>query len=414
MNIGRLRYVAPAGAPIGALDLARWLATLMADPSAVNTLCQTVARRVGVKHCRATSTGRAAMTVVLRSLKRLQRGDRDEVIVPAYTCYSVAASIVRAGLKPRIVDISAETLDFDWTHLEAADCHRVLAIVATNLYGIPNDMPRLVAFAKQRKLFLVDDAAQAFGAAVGGRPSGTWGDVGVYSLDKGKNVSAIDGGLIVSNHDMVARTVDADVRALPKPKTSEIAHTLIKLGAYATMLRPSLYWIPNAIPQLGLGRTVYDTSYVVEAYCRPLAALALVMLPRLDEFTAARRANAAWLRARLERMPGISLVQPPVGSEPVYLRFPILVDTPALRDPLVQALNESGIGATGSYPRSIADIHHLASYSTDLNAPASGSSVAARIVTLPTHPFVSKADLQRTVDIISMMVRSHAGGGVVH
>ena len=214
----RLRHVAPAGAPIGVIDVVRWLGTLATDASSIDTLCRTIATRAGVSYCRATCTGRAAMTLILRALKRAGSEGRDEVIVPAYTCYSVAASVVRAGLKPRIVDVSLATLDYEWPQLDAVDTGRTLAVIGTNLYGMPNDMPRLAAFSRERRLFLVDDAAQALGASVGGRLSGTWGDVGIYSLDKGKNVSAMDGGLILSSNETVVRALEKEVSALPRPK----------------------------------------------------------------------------------------------------------------------------------------------------------------------------------------------------
>ena len=83
-----------------------------------------------------------------------------------------------AGLRPRVVDIDPATLDYDPAALAGADCRRVLAIVATNLYGCPNDLPHLEAFARERDLLVVDDAAQAMGAAIGNRSSGTFGDAG--------------------------------------------------------------------------------------------------------------------------------------------------------------------------------------------------------------------------------------------
>lgn len=400
MNVGRFRHVAPAAAPIRVTDLARWVATLTRDRTPVVTLTRHVAARVDAKYCAATCTGRAAMTVVLRALKRARRDARDEVLIPSYTCYSVAAAVVRAGLRPHIVDISLQTLDFDWTRLQQVDTSRALAIVGTNLYGIPSDMPRLSKFARDRRLFLVDDAAQAFGATVGGRPSGSWGDAGIFSFDKGKNVSAIDGGLIVSNHDHVIRSLEVEMAELPPTPPARILAALVKLVGYVALVPPSLYWIPNSIPQLGLGQTIYDTSYAVERYSRPLAALGVTMLRRLDAFTAARLANAEAMRSRLAGLTTISFVQPPPGSNPVYLRFPLLAADRDARDAIVAALNDAGIGATASYPRSLADLPHLDAYPMDLAVPSSGAAVADRIVTLPTHPLVGPRDIDRTVEVI--------------
>ncbi|MGH9345989.1 MAG: DegT/DnrJ/EryC1/StrS family aminotransferase, partial [Vicinamibacterales bacterium] len=171
----RLRHVAPAGAPIRLPDLARWAGLAFTGGDVAASLQQAFCDRFGVRHSFLTSTGRAGMTLVLRALRRLAAPHRDEVVVPSYTCYSVAASIVKAGLRPRIVDIAPDTLDYAPDALARADFTRVLAIVATNLYGLPNDLSATREVARAHGVFLVDDAAQAMGASVGGRRSGTWG-----------------------------------------------------------------------------------------------------------------------------------------------------------------------------------------------------------------------------------------------
>jgi len=127
------RHVAPAGAPIRALDLIRAAGLALRGSEAGRALQREIARRFGVRHTFLTSTGRAGMTLLMRALGRAaaKPNPKDEVLVPAYTCYSVAASIVKAGLRPRLVDISPETLDFDREQLSSIDCSKVLAIVAT-------------------------------------------------------------------------------------------------------------------------------------------------------------------------------------------------------------------------------------------------------------------------------------------
>ena len=149
------RYVAPAGAPISTTDLLGWARSAADSRSGAVALQQALRGRFGDQHFVLTSTGRAGMTLLLRALRRLAPAGRDEVVVPSYTCYSVAASAVKAGLKLRIVDIDPETLDFDRQALADTDLRRVLAIVATNLYGWPNDMVALTALTRDRGIFPV-------------------------------------------------------------------------------------------------------------------------------------------------------------------------------------------------------------------------------------------------------------------
>jgi dTDP-4-amino-4,6-dideoxygalactose transaminase len=400
-----LRYVAPAGAPIGARNLARWAGRLLSGGGSRDALAAALAARVGVRHASLICTGRAGLSVLARAIRRLAP-QADEILVPAYTCYSVPASIARAGLRPRLVDVDPDTLDYDRAALEAADLRRVAAIVATNLYGIPNDMPALVAFARAHGLLVVDDAAQALGAVSSGRPAGTWGDAGLYSLDKGKNVSAIDGGVLVTSDDRVQDALAAELASLPEPPLPRRAEHLVKALVYATLLHPRVYWIPNAIPQLGLGRTVYTTEFAIEHQDPSLAALGTIMLRQLDAFTAARRANAERVMAAIGAPRGVTRLPVPAGSEAAWLRLPLLVQDAERRARLLAGLTAAGIGATGSYPASLADVPELQSALAATGGAFPGArSVASRIVTLPTHPYVSAAD----VATMARIVRGVAG-----
>jgi perosamine synthetase len=393
-------HVAPAGSPIGAADLLRWTRArwTLTEPRA--TLARSIEGRFGIRHASITSTGRAGLTVLLRALRRLAP-HADEVLLPAYTCYSVPASAVLAGLKVRIVDVVPERFDFAPASLASADTSRVLALVVTNLYGLPGNLPALAAFARARGIFLIDDAAQAMGATVDGRPSGTWGDAGLFSLDKGKNVAAIDGGVIVTGRDDVAALVQEDVDALDEPSWAARMTHVAKAVMYAALLPPSRYWIPNAIPQLGLGQTRYTTQYPVALADPGLAALGVVMLSHLEAFTAARRANAARLREVLAPLAGLTVPRVEAGVEPAWLRFPVLAADTARRDALLTALVAAGIGATGSYPSAIADIPELQPHLAAPPDTEGGRAIAARILTLPTHPLVAARDIAAIATIFA-------------
>lgn len=333
------------------------------------------------------------MTLLLRSLRRLGAAHRDEVIIPSYTCYSVAAAVIKAGLRPRIVDIAPDTLDYESDELARTDFRRVLAIVATNLYGLPNDLPALLHAARAHGAFLIDDAAQAMGASVGGRSSGTWGDAGLFSFDKGKNVSAIDGGVVIAGSGLLAGTIAEELAHHSSPGARESAVHLAKAVAYLVLLRPWLYGIPARMPQLGLGKTVFTTDFPLTPPDPLLAALARTMMRRLDEFTRARVSNASTLASRLSNLP-FRPVTPVRGSTAVYLRFPVISATPELRDSALAALRRGGAGASESYPESLADVPEVRAHLANPECRADGGRyVARRILTLPTHPFVTRHDL---------------------
>lgn len=401
-----LRHLAPAGAPISIADLARWATTTWSPGASSEQLGGLLQERFGMRNVVLTSTGRAGMTVLLRAMRRLSP-TRDEVVLPAYTCYSVAASVLKAGLRPRILDISPRTLDY--AAPDATDYSRVLAIVATNLYGLPNDLPALSALAKRHGVFLVDDAAQSMGATIGGRDSGTWGDVGVFSFDKGKNVSAIDGGALLTNSDTLAEAIRDEMAGCQTPPLStSIAH-VVKAVAYSMLLRPWLYGLPARIPQLGLGRTPFTTDFPLAQADPALVRLGGGQIRHLDAFTETRVANARILIDELRSLGQVRTVRPLAGSTPVYLRLPILFDSRRGRDAALDALTKAGLGASGSYPGSIREIAEVQQVlANPLEEADGGRHVAERILTLPTHPFVTRRDIARMVSVMADVGSRHA------
>jgi dTDP-4-amino-4,6-dideoxygalactose transaminase len=411
-----LRHVPPAGAPITLADLRAWAGACVDAGEAENRLHQHIMRRFGVRHCFSTSTGRAGLTLLLRALRTLATNRRDEVVIPAYTCYSVAASVVKAGLRPRIVDVRPSSLDFDSDALERSDWSRVLAIVATNLYGIPNDLPAIAAVARARGVFLIDDAAQAMGAAVGGRWSGTWGDAGLFSFDKGKSIAAIDGGLVVTDSTAIADAMHEQLKRLPAPGAAAVGVLVAKALVYSALLRPSLYGIPARIPQLELGKTVFDTEFPLERPSPSMVALAGTMMRRLSEFSAARRRNAQLLGSGLGRLRGLTAPRAIPGAEPTFVRLPVLLPSRATREAAVAELNRRGIGATASYPKALVDVPELQGRMarSDTAFPG-GRAIADRILTLPTHPYVTLADVETATGTLSDLLQaaSAASPGLV-
>ncbi len=400
-----LRSIAPAGAPISSADLADWVGRVGAWPNAGDALREVLRTRFGAGQYFLLSTGRAAMTVVLSAMRRLAPDHRDEVLIPSYTCYSVAASAIKAGLKVRIVDINAGTLDYEPESLRNNDFSRVLAIVATNLYGLPNDLPAWSRLARERGVFLVDDAAQAMNASVEGRLSGTWGDAGLFSFDKGKNVCAIDGGVLSIRSDDLSKAVEAEMITLPRPTMASRAAHAAKAFAYFAMLRQSLYGVVTRVPGLGLGPTIFTTEFPHSHPDDALSALAVRMMNSLDEFTEARKANAAALLQGLANVPSVSTIAPVAGSDPVFLRLPILCRDHESRERAIASLNAAGIGATGSYPESLADVPEVRAATRIQSAADGGRCVARRLVTLPTHPFVTSTDIARAVDVLGSAVQ---------
>lgn len=146
----------------------------------------------------ATNSGTSALEIALRAA-----GTRvgDEVIVPAYTFVATATAALANGAIPVFADIGLETFNVDPASVESCISERTRAIVPVHFGGRPADMDALVQLAKKHDLVLIEDAAQAWGASWRGRKVGAIGDLGCFSFQSSKNVSAGEGGIILTNDD---------------------------------------------------------------------------------------------------------------------------------------------------------------------------------------------------------------------
>ena len=403
------RFVAPAGTALNAGDLLAWARGAVRSPDdELRALAVAFEERYQVPHTFFVSSGRAGMTVLLRVLAESRPG-RNEVVTSGYTCYSVAASAIRAGLKVRPVDVCVQTLDYEPAALAAIEADRVVALTSSNLYGIPNDLGALERFASERGFAFVDDAAQCLDGQADGRWAGTFGDAGLFSFDKGKNITTLQGGVIVCRDDELAERLGDAFRIFPAPPRTQVALEGIKLLLYALLLRPRLYWAPNKL--LTLGETPLELDYATTAYSGRLAPLAHRLLSRIDELTEGRVRNANALRERLKNISGLTLPGSAAGSaRSVYPRFPLVMHDRDERNQTLARLQNAGIGATGSYPQALVDVagmrEHMAEALVDTRV---ARSVAEGIVTLPTHRYLSEADVDKIDEVFTSMIRHRPG-----
>ena len=201
-----------------------------------------------------------------------------------------------------------------------------------------------VAIARASGAFLVDDAAQALGATVDGRPCGTFGDAGFYSLGRGKNISTMGGGILVTHRDDLAQLIQKEVNELPHPSSLNVFSSTLNSLLYAGMLSPSRYWILDRIPLLGLGLSTFDPNFKITKLSRYQERLAAQVLPLLDSYNRIRQANAYQLIQGINGIEGIEIPRPVNGANPVYLRFPILARDEKHRSRLINRLKAAGIG----------------------------------------------------------------------
>jgi perosamine synthetase len=398
-----LRFVAPAGAPIELTKILRAaLAAVFKQPTDEAAL-RSLAADLKVKHAFGVSSGRCALTVILRSLGGLEKG-RNIVALPAYTCFTVPAAVVRAGLRVHPLEIDPRTLDFSFSDLEKLLNDRVLAIVSSNLFGMPNNAGCIQAAARARGAFFVDDAAQAMGASRNGDAAGMMGDVGFYSFGRGKALAAMEGGLIVTNSDDIAQAIREEAGKLPPGSFVHAAWIVFQMLAYSLLLHPRLYWFPQSLPFLNLGTTEFDPQFRQSQMPAVVRELLIRTHNRLVKFNEVRRANAAALREGIEGNSLFATVHEPEESQPGYIRFPLIARDEATRDRAAKALQAAGYGATPLYPQAICDIEGIEPHMavTDFHRPAA-EDLSRRLLTLPTHPYVRPRDVRTMIAVLQRL-----------
>jgi dTDP-4-amino-4,6-dideoxygalactose transaminase len=306
---------------------------------------------VSGRHTVAVNSGTAGLHL---GLLAAGVGPGDEVIVPSFTFAATANSVALTGASPVFADIEPEGFSLDPAAVESAITTRTRGILPVHLYGHPARIDVLADIAERHGIALYEDAAQAHGAALRGRPVGTFGTMAMFSLYPTKNMTSGEGGMVVLADDVTARKV-----------------RLLRNQGMERQYENEL---------IGFNARMTDIH----------AAIGRVQLTKVDGWTAARRANAAFLDANLS-----GVVAPPVadGATHVYHQYTIRV--PADRDGFVRALREEhGIGSGVYYPIPNHRLPSLSRFAPGLDLPET-ERAAREVLSLPVHPSLTTADLEK-------------------
>jgi dTDP-4-amino-4,6-dideoxygalactose transaminase len=305
------------------------------------------------RHCVAVNSGTSALHLTLMALGF---GPGDEVIVPSFSFAATANAVRLVGATPVFADIEPDSFNLDPDAVAAAVTPRTVAIMPVHLYGQPAAMDRLMPLAQRHQLAVIEDAAQAHGASLHGRPVGAFGVAGCFSFYPTKNMHSLEGGMITTADATLAR----QLRLLRNQGMEQ---------RYANEI---------------VGANVRLTDVA--------AAVGRVQLGQLAGWTGQRQANAKFLDARITAM-----VTPPVadGAEHVYHQYTVRVRGD--RDAAQQSLAGRGVGSAVYYPT---PIHRLRPFLVDGHVdPAwdlpETDRAAAQVLSLPVFPSLTQAELER-------------------
>ena len=392
MRIGRT--LPPAAAPLSLNDLFGGLLGFVRGSRDVERFADSLRDTFQVRYCFLTSSGKAALTLILLALKKAHPG-RDRVLIPAFCCYSVPSAIVRAGLKVSLCDIDRDDFDFNPSQLQEklAD-PRLLCVIPVHLFGQPADIQRLRTLIHDPAVTIVEDAAQGMGGADEGGLLGTLGDVGIFSLGRGKALSTVEGGIVVTDREDLAGHLS---ECYDRFEQYPVLRTL-KLVFYAVALwlltRPGFFWLPKSLPCLRLGETLFEPDFPLLQFTGFQAGLARNWRVRLNRAQGIRR---KWVNQWRQLLPHASFVSSKGIDQPL-LRYPVKLSSAEAARKMIQLADQHGLGIALSYPDAIHRIPELAGEFPGEEYPEAVSA-AQSIVTLPVHEYVNGHDREKILNL---------------
>ena len=377
----------PAAARITASDLLRGLLGFALGRRYGKRLERELCEYFGVRHAFLVSSGKAGLALILSALKGLS--DRREVVIPAYTCFSVPSAVVKAGLRVRLCDVDPQSGDLDLGELRRTVTDATLCVIPTHLFGIPADVEGVRTICRAQDVFVVEDAAQAMGVRHGGRLLGTLGDVGLFSLGRGKNISCGSGGIVVTDSPRLGMALAAEYERLEDPGVVRSSGNAALVACMWALGRPFLYWLPAGLPFLGLGRTRFYRDFPL----RRLGGFEAGLLRRWREHLEDGNRDRLESARELQRAAGCE-----TGDVP-YLRLPLVMPSRAARDALCELSRRRGLGVAMMYPASIGEIPELRDHVGGRKFEVA-QMLADRILTMPTHHLVPPATRRELCNVV--------------
>ena len=312
---------------------------------------------VKTKYAISVNSGTAALQAALYALD-IKKGD--EVIVPSFTFVASANAIASTGAKPVFVDILKENFTIDPDSITKKITRKTKAIMPVHLYGHISSLDRIKEIAKKYNLSVVEDAAQSLGSTFKGKQTGTFFELGCYSLYPGKVITAGEGGVVVTNNKKLYEKLQM-IRN----------HGMIK--GYDS----KIFGLNLRLPEIN-------------------AAIAKIQIKKLPKFIQSRRRNAKLLSDLLSD----SKIQLPSERKNEKFNWSLYTIAIKNRDSILKKLNSKGIGAAVYYP---IPVHKIPIYK--IKSKLTSTDWASKhVLSLPVHPNVSA----KNVEYIAKTVRDLA------
>lgn len=331
------------------------------------------------------------------SLKALNLQEGDEVIIQAFTCVAVPASVVWAGLTPVFVDIDKKTYNIDIEDLSKKITNKTRVIIVQHTFGIPAPIKEILKIASEKNIYVIEDCAHVFGGTLNGKVLGTFGDIGVFSFGRDKALSSVFGGAVIAKDKNLSARLTSYEKSLIQPPLWFVLQQLfypvlynIALPVY-DLLGKAILW---AAARVGfLSKAVQKTehaggkpTFLHYSFHPALAALLLQQLDKASLFNQHRKNVSNQYIHRL----GLGLL-----NEIPYLRVPLYVEN---KGAFLKKAQKKGVHL-GNWYRAAIDPPNSLTGPFNYKSCLVAEDLAAHTVNLPTHINTSQQDVETILSL---------------
>jgi dTDP-4-amino-4,6-dideoxygalactose transaminase len=383
-----LRHQLPAWSP---LSLTALVAGSFPSREALPRIERRLHSEYGARSVRLTSSGTVALALAFRAAAR---GERPRVALPAWGCYDLMTAADAVNAEVLLYDLVPDCLAPDPESVARVMAGRPHAIVVAHWFGLPVAISPLMEEAARLGILVVEDAAQAVGAAMGGRVAGALGDFGILSFGRGKGRTGGSGGALLANTTAAASLL-SDLAELPRASSLS---AYLALWAQWLLGRPALYGIPRSVPALGLGTTRYRSPPPLKAMAARSAAVLDRLWDAAGEEAAARRRHAQRWRELLPDRKDLRLVRLDPKAEPGWLRFPVIATGSA--EALLSSHDARVRGVERGYPSPLSMLPVAKGrIRSDTTEFPGARALSRQLFTLPTHGKVEERDFSLSIKL---------------
>ena len=346
----------------------------------------------------AFDSGSSALLFLLKLLK-VKNPCKTQVVVPVYTCYSIAAVIEYAGLEVVLCDLDPDTLDFNYSDLEQCLNKNTLCIISTHFFGRRINNIKLAEIKNKNAITIIEDAAQG-GYSI--KNLDEFSDFIITSTGRGKPISTMGGGyLLTRSTNQYADLLLTEYEGLKDESILSDLIVLAKIFIVNILLNPYLYTIPSVIPYFRLGETVYPELMPIKKLTR--FQQKLLSYEKTSNIFDNRHKAAVYYHGFIKK----SLCKQPHSSQfdidnyqPV--RFPVYMNSDIDKLPIALLKKLSRYGIVSMYPKLLSELEPIKLFCSSYEKSFPGGEyLARRLVTLPTHTLLGKKDIENIVLSIS-------------